>query len=244
MELFNENLIDKNSAIPLYFQLYSYIEKLIKDGTYKEGDKLPPEEELVEALGISRPTIRQAYKELAAKGYVKRQRSRGTIVTRPKVFHKFLTELTTFHKELGSEGTVRTKVLKFEKCSNPEIAKILNTDDLICLIRLRYSNDIPIVYLETWLPYEPCRSLLRHDMEKESLYETLESIGHPVQTVRRHLKAEKATGIIADYLELDENEPIMFSKTLGKDPADRPVEYSIASYNGAYADFQIDLQLK
>lgn len=244
MELFNQNLIDKNSAIPLYYQLYSHIEKLIKDGIYKEGDKLPPEEELVTILGISRPTIRQAYKELASKGYVKRQRSRGTIVTKPKVFNKFLTELTTFHNELASEGTIRTQVLKFEKTSNPEIEKILHTDSLIYLVRLRYSDDIPIVYLETWLPYGPCQELFNYDMEKESLYETLKTIGHPVQSVHRHLKAEKAAKAIADYLEMEENEPIMLSKTLGKDPSDIPVEYSVARYNGAYADFQIDLQLK
>lgn len=244
MELFNKNLIDKTSAIPFYFQLYSYIEKLIQDGAYKEGDKLPPEEDLVKLLGISRPTIRQAYRELATKGYVKRQRSRGTIVTKPKVFNKFLTGLTTFHKELESEGTIRTKVLKFERATNPEIADLLNTDDLICLIRLRYSNDIPVVYLETWLPYGLCHSLFQHDMERESLYKTLETIGHPVQTVRRHLRAEKTTGKTADYLEMDEHEPIMLSKTLGKDPSEHPVEYSIASYNGAYTDFQIDLQLK
>ena len=244
MELFSKNLIDKNSAIPLYFQLYSHIEKLIKDGVYKEGDKLPPEEELVTALGISRPTIRQAYKELASKGYVIRQRSRGTIVTKPKVFNKFLTELTTFHNELASEGTIRTQVLKFEKTSNPEIEKILNTDSLIYLVRLRYSNDIPIVYLETWLPYKICQDLFHYDMENESLYETLKTIGRPVQSVRRHLKAEKATKEIARYLEMEINEPIMLSKTLGKDDFDIPVEYSVARYNGAYADFQIDLQLK
>lgn len=244
MELFSKNLIDKNSAIPLYFQLYSHIEKLIKDGVYKEGDKLPPEEELVTALGISRPTIRQAYKELTSKGYVIRQRSRGTIVTKPKVFNKFLTELTTFHNELASEGTIRTQVLKFEKTSNPEIEKILNTDSLIYLVRLRYSNDIPIVYLETWLPYKICQKLFSYDMENESLYESLKTIGHPVQSVQRHLKAEKVTKDIANYLEMDENEPIMLSKTLGKDASDIPVEYSVARYNGAYADFQIDLQLK
>ena len=244
MELFSQNLIDKNSAIPLYFQLYSHIEKLIKDGVYKEGDKLPPEEELVTSLGISRPTIRQAYKELASKGYVKRQRSRGTIVTKPKVFNKFLTELTTFHKELESEGTIRTKVLKFEKTLNPEVEQYLDTDSLIYLVRLRYSNDIPIVYLETWLPYKICQDLFHYDMENESLYETLKTIGRPVQSVRRHLKAEKATKEIARYLEMEINEPIMLSKTLGKDDFDIPVEYSVARYNGVYADFQIDLQLK
>lgn len=244
MELFTQNIIDKSSAIPLYYQLYSYIEGLIKDGTYEEGDKLPPEEELVSSLGISRPTIRQAYKELSSKGYVQRQRSKGTIVTKPKVFNKFLSELTTFHNELSPEGSVKTKVLKFESVTDSEISKILQTDTLICLTRLRYSNDIPVVYLETYLPYELCKDLLQYDMEKESLYEKMEAIGHPVQSVRRHLKAAKPSKAIAQYLEMDENDPVMLSKTIGKDATGRAIEYSVASYNGAHADFQIDLQIK
>ena len=82
------------------------------------------------------------------------------------------------------------------------------------------------------------------DLTLQDLYETLKTIGRPVQSVRRHLKAEKATKEIARYLEMEINEPIMLSKTLGKDDFDIPVEYSVARYNGAYADFQIDLQLK
>ena len=53
MNLFRANIIDRSSAIPLYFQLYSYIEKLIEKDELKDGDRLPTEDELVTQLGIS-----------------------------------------------------------------------------------------------------------------------------------------------------------------------------------------------
>ena len=96
-------------------------------------------------VGISRPTVRQAYKELSEKGYVKRRRSKGTIVTKPKVFNKFLSELTNFYNELTPEGIkVRTKVLKFEIVENAEEpARILDASKLIHLVRLRrYSRSL------------------------------------------------------------------------------------------------------
>ena len=98
-DLFQSNIIDKNSAIPLYYQLYTYIEQLIKENKLVEGDRLPPEDELVKILKISRPTIRQAYKELSTKGYIQRKRSKGTVVTKPKVLSKFLSELTNYYNE-------------------------------------------------------------------------------------------------------------------------------------------------
>ncbi|MCI5951421.1 MAG: GntR family transcriptional regulator [Anaerostipes sp.] len=244
-DLFTKNIMDKNSAIPLYFQLYSYLENLIKEGTLKEGDRLPGEEEMTALVGISRPTVRQAYKELSEKGYVKRRRSKGTIVTKPKVFNKFLSELTNFYNELTPEGIkVQTKVLKFEIVENAEeTARILDASKLIHLVRLRYSDDIPVVYIESYLPYEEYKQLFQYDLEKESLYDKMEAIGNPLKSVRRNLTAVKAVGDIAAYLEMEKGDPILFSKTIGKNAQGKVVEYSLASYHSSYANFQIDLKI-
>lgn len=245
-DLFHNNILDKNSAIPLYFQLYVYIEELIKTNQLKEGDRLPSEDELVNLLGISRPTIRQAYKELATKGLIQRKRSKGTVVTKPKILSKFLSELTNFYNELSEESSViTTKVLAFEIIdNNKEAENILKIKKLIHLVRVRYSDDIPVVYIDTYVPYEKYKKLFECDLEKESLYEMMDNIGFPVVSVRRNIKAEKVTEDIALYLEMNKNDPILLSKTIGKDESDAPVEYSIARYNSSVANFQIDLKIK
>lgn len=55
----------------------------IKLGMYAAGEKLPPERELAEMLGVSRSTLREALAELQAAGYVEVQRGRygGTYVS-------------------------------------------------------------------------------------------------------------------------------------------------------------------
>ncbi|WP_247041198.1 FadR/GntR family transcriptional regulator [Arthrobacter rhizosphaerae] len=54
----------------------------IKLGLFAAGDKLPPERELSEQLGVSRATLREALAELQKAGYVEVQRGRygGTYV--------------------------------------------------------------------------------------------------------------------------------------------------------------------
>ena len=243
-DLFQSNIIDKNSAIPLYYQLYTYIEQLIKENKLVEGDRLPPEDELVKILKISRPTIRQAYKELSTKGYIQRKRSKGTVVTKSKVLSKFLSELTNYYNELSAEDMeVKTKVLQFEITKDQKACEILNANKLIHLTRLRYSDNVPLVYIDTYLPYDSYQSLFSYDLEKESLYESMKKIGRPVESVKRIIKASQCSKEVADYLEIDTKEPILYSQTIGKDKNEEPVEYSIARYNGAIAQFQIELRL-
>jgi DNA-binding FadR family transcriptional regulator len=66
-------------------QIAEQIQQSITDGTLKADDKLPTEEELARQFNVSRPTIREALKRLAAKSLIRSRRgpSGGTFVTAP-----------------------------------------------------------------------------------------------------------------------------------------------------------------
>ena len=67
---------------PLSTQLADRLAELILNGgTYKPGEKLPPERELAEILGASRTSIREASKQLEARGLLSVRRGVGTFVT-------------------------------------------------------------------------------------------------------------------------------------------------------------------
>lgn len=54
---------------------------LIKDEELKRGEKLPPERDLSESLGVSRPVVREALRALALLGIVEIRQGAGTFVT-------------------------------------------------------------------------------------------------------------------------------------------------------------------
>ncbi len=58
------------------------IEGLIVSGALRPGDRLPPERELGEMLGVSRTVVREAVRSLAAKGLVEVRTGSGTYVRR------------------------------------------------------------------------------------------------------------------------------------------------------------------
>jgi len=57
----------------------SIIESIVKQ-IYKPGDTLPPERELAEQLGITRPTLRETLQRLAREGWIKITHGRPTII--------------------------------------------------------------------------------------------------------------------------------------------------------------------
>lgn len=74
-QMFN---IDKNSAIPLYYQLENILLEKIKSNEFV--DKLPSEFELCKFFNISRTTVRQAIDNLIHKGYLYRKHGSGTFI--------------------------------------------------------------------------------------------------------------------------------------------------------------------
>jgi DNA-binding LacI/PurR family transcriptional regulator len=78
----NENrmIIDRNSPIPQYFQLQTWLIGQIEQGIFKPHDKIPTEEEITQETGMARATIRQAIQNLVNMGYLYRKRRLGTFV--------------------------------------------------------------------------------------------------------------------------------------------------------------------
>ena len=72
--------IDKNSPIPIYFQLQRELVALIDSGVLQPGDMLPSENDFSRQFNISPMTVRQAMSELVQQGYIKRERGRGSFV--------------------------------------------------------------------------------------------------------------------------------------------------------------------
>jgi GntR family transcriptional repressor for pyruvate dehydrogenase complex len=56
------------------------IRHLLAAKSYRSGDRLPPERELAEIVGVSRPVVREAIRRLAADGLLIARRGAGTFV--------------------------------------------------------------------------------------------------------------------------------------------------------------------
>ncbi|HHV79987.1 MAG TPA: GntR family transcriptional regulator [Firmicutes bacterium] len=72
--------LSKRSGTPIYLQISSEVKRLIETEVWPKGHRLPTERELAKALGVSRNTVSQAYRELEAEGIITSRQGRGTFV--------------------------------------------------------------------------------------------------------------------------------------------------------------------
>ena len=170
-----KNILDKNTPIPLYFQLKEILKEKIETGELKPGDLLPSERELKEKYQISRPTIRQALNELVNDGLVYREKGKGTYVAKPKINYGFIQKFTTFYDDMKEKGfNTKTRVIKLEvKSGRKALAKKLNieaNDKIIIINRLRFVKGEPIVSVMNHIPYKLCPQLVEEDLKDKSLY--------------------------------------------------------------------------
>jgi len=73
--------IESGGKGPKYKRVYLELRGALTDGTHREGDKLPSENELVERFGVSRPTVRRALAQLVSEGFIARRMGAGTVVS-------------------------------------------------------------------------------------------------------------------------------------------------------------------
>ncbi|MDR3335928.1 MAG: GntR family transcriptional regulator [Treponema sp.] len=246
--VFDSITLDKNIPVPLYYQLKKQILALIQNTALQEGDMIPPENELCELFKVSRPTIRQAFSELVTEGYLNRHKGKGTFVSYPKVEERFFSKLETFQEEMLSKGlTPHTMVIDLSKMTGPhEATESLGLPfdaPLLYLCRLRSANKIPLVYVETFLPYEPYKKLMDVDFGVHSLYDSLERIYKVrVNRVRREIEAINAPKKEAELLQITKNKALNLVKTTAYSEAvPDPVEFSIARYRGDLNKFAVDI---
>ena len=74
------------TRVNLYEQIADYIEKRIllsSDEGWREGDKLPGEQELADSFGVSRNVIRETIKVLKERGLVESRNGVGATITKP-----------------------------------------------------------------------------------------------------------------------------------------------------------------
>jgi GntR family transcriptional repressor for pyruvate dehydrogenase complex len=69
------------SSIPLADAIADQVKEMILNGTFKPGDRLPTENELMHHFDVGRSTVREALKSLAMAGLVESRRTSGTFVT-------------------------------------------------------------------------------------------------------------------------------------------------------------------
>jgi DNA-binding GntR family transcriptional regulator len=235
--------LDRNSPVPLYFQLAEALERAVVEGTLAPGDRLDNEIALARELGLSRPTVRQAIQLLVEKGLLVRKRGVGTQVVHGQVRRSL--ELTSLYDDLTRSGQdPRTRVLSLRLGpADPETAGELHLEpgaEVWALERLRHVGGRPLAVMRNHVP-AGVADLSGFDLEHEGLYASLRRAGVTLAVARQRISARRATGAEASLLQESRGAPLLTMRRTVLDNAGRPVELGRHGYRPSMYAFEATL---
>ncbi len=238
--------LSRDGPLPLYHQLKTVILREIEAGRWQPDAQLPTENELARRFGVSKITVRQALRELAGDGFIRREQGRGTFVERRRL-QQGPRELTSFTDEMRDHGLVPTsRVLEQEAiAASPAVATALGLapdTPVFRLRRLRLANREPMGIQTAYVPLDLTPGIAGIKFANASLYDVLQSrYGLHPATARETYCVTILKREIAALLRVPARSPAMTAERVTFLAGGRPLEYVQSVMRGDRYKIAIDL---
>ncbi|MGO4907414.1 GntR family transcriptional regulator [Pseudorhodobacter sp. W20_MBD10_FR17] len=155
-------------SLPMFMQISELLIRDIAAGRLIDGEKLPPEREMASQLGIAVGTLRQALKELVAKGMLVRVQGSGNYI---RAVSDPASVYAMFRLELVAGGGLPTaRVLSVDRCvKDASLPAFGDGAEGHRIRRLRFLSGKLAAIEEIWLDGSYAQAIARSDLS-ESLY--------------------------------------------------------------------------
>jgi len=205
----------------------------IRGNKFPPGSQLPSELDLMQILGVSRTTLREALRTLEEQGSITRRRGLGTFVTERSIIKDLSINfgITEMIRQAGfTPKTIQCDVHR--EAASAKVAEHLEIPErapVFVVRRLRLATDMPIVWSDERLPaailddHPPKED----ELKTQSLYDYLEQ-NHGIRiyqgtAVLRPILAPKE---VAEKLQVPRNSTILLISQTDSDEARRPIIFS------------------
>lgn len=236
--------LNRNTHVPLYYQLKKVLRGQIRNNTYKERQMLPSENELIEMYGVSRYVARQALNELEREGLIVSRRGVGSFVNARR-YTKQLSIMGSFTHSLAAvSDTATVRIVSREAIVPAE--HILDALDLpansqtVVVERVGSIEGEPIAVTKAYFPIEIGRVFLTEDLGNKSLYQLLETrLNTEPHRAEWILSVVPASPQQAQLLDIREGSPLICNRGTTFTAQGAPIEYSELCYRSDRVEFSI-----
>jgi GntR family transcriptional regulator len=240
------NSIERNSVLPLYYQLAGVLREQIRSGQLEPGAGLPSERELMADYHLSRNTVRQAMDLLEREGLIIRTHGLGTSVS--QLSNRFEYKLDTFYENwdlLVKAGyTPSVEFLSTEKIAPPEqvrqALKLEPGQKTVCHTMVFRADGHPAMFTQDYLPGEFDQKYDLSTSGEGFLCFLDRTAGERVDYVLTEIEPVEATGTIARTFGCPPGTPVLLYHEIFLDATQsKPIAYSMNYFNRDLVKFRL-----
>lgn len=214
------------------------------------GEKLPPEPELAQQLGVSRSTLREAMRPFEAQGLLMRRQGAGTFVTKKDgVFEtglEVLESLESIAAKVGLEvsmGGLEIEELKADKDLAEEL-KIAVGDKLVSISRVINAKMRPVAYLRDILPFGIfSQQNLNEGFTGSVLDLLIKRCDPPLEQSRTEIRAVSARPIEARALQIQRGDVLLMLEANLFTQSGEVVDHSYSYFLPGYFRFHVNRKI-
>lgn len=239
------DVLQRDSAVPLYAQLEEILRARIAGGEWQANQRIPSENELNKAYGLSRMTARAVLTKLVNDGLLFRVPGKGTFLAPVKI-SAVSPAYAGVREQLESMGyQTSTELLSIgREAPSVKVRKklrLLEGQDVYALHRVRSVQGEPISLHHSYVPAHLATDLDQHDTVNEQLCVVLEvNFSLAMKHVQEKLEAVSVTSEEARLLQMRKGQPVLLLEDLISDVHGTPFEYSSIVFRGDKISLRFD----
>ncbi|MFZ1755552.1 MAG: GntR family transcriptional regulator [Caldilineaceae bacterium] len=239
-------MIPSATSRPRYVQIEESLHTLLETGGYRPGDKLPPEPELAQQIGVSRATLREALRSFEQQGIINRKQGVGTFVSlRPPYIESGLESLESIEMLLASrqiqptfpQRTVSTEAALPKAAQRLAIGEgepltVVTSTVVVSGSPVAYLLEVtPKAFVEAGAVADLDGSLLHHLLAAPAHYDTAYAVAH--------IAPVHGTEAICRALGVGTQTPLFFIEQTAYTSNHQPCFYSRNYYVPSFFDFHV-----
>lgn len=207
---------------------------IIVDGTFPVGASLPKEAEIANRFGISLITVRQALRELAADGLIRKRSAKPAVVAAQAPPMRLGWSLRSFGDIAAYAQNAELAIRSYRREASTAAERIFDLAEgerSYCLHAVLFARGRPDTQVTTYFPPEIGKRLTRDDFDDVLIFRAVQKhLGLRLVAASITVKAEVADAALARDLEYAEGAPVLTVEMLYRSADQQPIEFTIARH--------------
>lgn len=197
-------------APPAYEQIKRYVIRQIEAGTWRDGDMIPSESELVKQFGVARMTVTRALRELTGERVLTRVQGAGTFVAARK-YESTLVEIGSIADEIAARGHRHSaRVLALDESHEAMVLEALGLAEGPAFHSriVHFEENEPIQFEDRYVNPAVFPEYLKQDFTQQTPNQYMVRIA-PIQRAEYRIYAQQADAATRRLLNMEIGEPCL-----------------------------------